>query len=247
MAEAIPVPVGWSNSSPTSAFAFFPSEPLRDADCEAFALLVSPAVDPAVFPLRLLRVRAPFDLCIRTTPPHVRPARFGRATAKSATTETEFRGLVTPIRPGAQRHPDQCAIQLALNLFFVADEHCMMPLMPPFPSPGFRRWPGSLVSGCFPLRDWPQPLNAELEWQDRARDWPLTRREEIVYLLLNFNDPRKVAQLSEVANTPALRRHVLQVDNVSAYGRSVGPVFEQAARRRPKRLLESKRIGSPAW
>ena len=46
--------------------------------------------------------------------------------------------------------------------------------------------------------------------------------------------------LHEARMTPALKRHLARIDDVTSYGRNVGPMFERAARTRPTRLLERK-------
>jgi len=102
-----------------------------------------------------------------------------------------------------------------------------------------------VVSGRFPVRSWPRPLNCVLEWQDRDRDWVLRRGDPMVYLMFDFDDPAKRPRMVEATMTAPLARHFAQVDNVSSYGRNVGPMFQEAALRRPKRLLKPKRIGCP--
>ncbi|MDT8343779.1 MAG: hypothetical protein RQ752_05050 [Thermohalobaculum sp.] len=237
MPEPIPVPVGWRNSAPQAALAFFPPEPL-DPDGT-----MSPG--DGGLARRLVRVRAPYDLRLRLSPPRVTPVQVGRVPRDSTLSEEGFRGLVTPIKPSAQRDAGTLAVQIALNLFFICDEDCTIQLMPPFLSANFRHWPGPIVCGRFPLKSWPRPINAVMEWQDRSRDWVLKRGDDMAYVLFSFDDPAKVPALVEAALTPALKRHVTQVDNVAAFGRNVGPMFAEAARRRPARLLVPKRIGSP--
>ncbi|MCL5775707.1 hypothetical protein M1105_01680 [Limibaculum sp. FT325] len=239
MPEPVAVPVGWRNSSPQASLAFFPPRPLG----EAAAGVALPGLPAEGLGRRLVRIRAPYDLRLRLSPPAVRPVQVGRVPKDSTLSEDGFRGLVTPIKPSAQRDPDTVAVQVALNLFFVCDEDCTLHLMPPFLSPNFRHWPGPIVCGRFPLKSWPRPLNAVLEWQDRSRDWVIRRGDDLAYVLFAFDDPTKVPALTEAALTPALRRHVAQVDNVSSFGRNVGPMFAEAERRRPARLLVPKRIG----
>ncbi|MEM6913468.1 MAG: hypothetical protein AAF511_05780, partial [Pseudomonadota bacterium] len=99
--------------------------------------------------------------------------------------------------------------------------------------------------GRFPLRSWPRPLNAVLEWQDQTKPWVLKRGEPMAYIWLHFDDPNKAPKVVEAKLTPALKRHFAQVDNVSSFGRNVGPMFEQAAERRPSQLLVAKETGCP--
>ena len=236
----IPVDVGWRNGSPQAALAFFPPEPLGAAEAEA----ASPVA--AALGARILQIRSPFNLRLQRSPPGVKPAGFRRAKMDGGLSDTGFKGLVTPIAPTAQRDPEIPAVQISLNTMLITEEPCTLNLTSPFFASSFRDWPGTLVSGRFPLRSWPRPLNAVLEWQDR-HDWVLHRGDPLAYLWLHFDDPRKVPRLVEAALTPALKRHMAQVNNVSNFGRNVGPMFQQADERRPSRLLTRKQTGCPSW
>lgn len=225
MAEAR---VGWRPSSPQAALAFLPPDVL----------------DPgAGMGPNVLVVRAPYDLTLTVSA--AGPARFVRVPEPGGLSETGFRGLVTPILPQAQRDPGVPAVQVALNLVLVTDAEAVLTLIPPCLDPGFRTWPGTLVSGRFALRAWPRSLNAVLEWQDRSSPWVLRRGDALCYLVLTFPDPDTRLVLVQAASTPALDRHLAQVDNVSAFARNVGPMFAEAAARRPARLLTPARTGCP--
>lgn len=245
MPEPVLVDVGWRNSSPQAALAFFPPEVLGPGEIEARMRLFpfdGPANDLAH---RIVQVRCPYDLRVRPSPPGVWPTRFHRVPEEGGLSEQGFRGLVTPIIPTAQRDRATPAVQISLNLVVLTEEECAIQLMPPFLWEGFREWPGSIVSGRFPLRSWPRPLNCVLEWQDRDRDWVLRRGDPMVYLLFEFDDPAKRPRMVEAAATAPFTRHFAQVDSVTLYGRNVGPMFTEAERRRPHRLLTPKRIGCP--
>lgn len=236
----IPVDVGWRNGSPQAALAFFPPEPLGEEAAEAAGPMAR------ALGARILQVRCPFNLRLQRSPPGVKPAGFRMVREPGSISEAGFKGLLQPIVPSAQRDPDVPAVQISLNLMLITEEDCALQLTSPFFAPTFRDWPGTLVSGRFPLRSWPRPLNAVLEWQDR-HDWVLRRGDPLAYLWLHFDDPRKVPNVYEAALTPALKRHMAQVDAVSNFGRNVGPMFEQATERRPARLLTPKRIGCPTF
>lgn len=245
MPEPVTVDVGWRNCSPQAALAFFPPRLLGAGEIAArmgLFPLDGPANDLAH---RIVEVRCPFNLRIRPSPPGVTPVQFQRVPEQGGLSQAGFRGLVSPIMKTAQRDPAVPAVQISLNLMMLTEEECAIQLMPPFLWEGFRDWPGTVVSGRFPLRSWPRPLNCVLEWQDRERDWVLRRGDPMVYIIFEFDDPAKRPHMVEAAATPALMRHVAQVDNVTSYGRNVGPMFTEAARRRPVRLLQPKRIGCP--
>lgn len=234
------VDLGWRNSSPQAALAFFPPEPLSATDAAAlFALAPGWSAGADLAP-RIFVVRSPFSVRIRLVRAPGQPARFQRVAQQGGLSDAGFRGLVTPILPHAQRQADVPACQISLNLYFVSDVPCQLQLMPPVFWPGFRAWPGPLVCGRFPLRAWPRPLNAALEWHDHDREWVLERGDPLACIMPLYDDPELVPRLFEARLTPALKRQIAMVDDVSSVARNVGPMFAEAERRRPARLLEPK-------
>lgn len=230
--------VGWRCTSPQAALAFFPPEPIGAA--RAAELGVSPDMAE-----RILQIRCPYDLTVRLVDPNGTPPGFQQVPMPGGLSQAGYKGLATPILRRAQRDQATPALQISMNLMMVTEEACALHLTPPFLEPGFRQWPGTLVCGRFPLRSWPRPLNAVLEWQDQKRPWVLRRGAPMAYIWLHFDDPNKVPKVVEAKLTPALKRHFAQVDNVSSFGRNVGPMFDQAQERRPARLLVAKETGCP--
>ena len=188
---------------------------------------------------RMVEIRAPFSLRLRKSPRMVQPVRFSRVEEPGALSEQAYAALVTPIVPDAQRDRQSPAVQLSLNLHLLTDEEASLNLMPPWHWPGFRDWPGSLVCGRFPLKSWPRPLNAVLEWTE-DRDWVIRRGDPLALIWVQFDDPAKLPRLVEARATPELKRHIARVDTVGNFGRNVGPMMEEAARRRPARLVVPK-------
>jgi len=232
--------LGWRNSSPQAALAFFAPEPLSKTDEVGLSTLFPEFAQDGALANRVFVVRSPFNMRIRLGRGQNGQAGFRLIEEPGSMSVNAFRGLVSPIVPTAQRDPDVPACQLAMNLVMISDEPCSLQLMPPFLSPDFRNWPGSLVCGRFPLRAWPRPLNAVLEWHDKQRDWVLKRGEPLAYLMAIYDDPSVSPRIVEATLTPALKRQLSRVDDVSSYGRNVGPMFAEAERSRPKKILVPK-------
>lgn len=242
----IPVDLGWRMDSDEAALAFFPPEPLDAGQAEALASL-DPLGSAEGLARRVLQIRCPYNLRVRVTPRGVKPVTFFRVDEPGSLSEGAFQGLFQFLEPSAQRRADLPVVQVSLNVVMVTEEPCALMLTPPFLAEGYRDWPGPIVSGRFPIRSWPRVLNAVMEWEDRDRDWVLRRGEPMAYLWVGFDDPRKVPRLVEAATTPALETHYRRVSGVIEYGRNVAPMFAEAERRRPPRLLVPKRTGTPAW
>jgi hypothetical protein len=232
--------LGWRNSSPQAALAFFPPEPLNQTEAAGLSTLFPEHTPGSDLASRIFVIRCPFNIRTRVGRMPNGQIGFQRIAEPGSITENAFRGLVTPIEPTAQRAKDTPTCQISMNLVMISDEPCSMQLMPPFLSPGFRDWPGSLVCGRFPLQNWPRPLNAALEWHDKKRDWILKRGDPLAYVMAIYDDPCVRPKIVEAGMTPALKRHLLRIDDVSTYGRNVGPMFIAAEQARPARLLVPK-------
>lgn len=236
--------LGWRNSSPQAALAFFAPEPLSAQDAVLFTGLTGSSGSAASLARRMFVLRSPSNLRIRMTRGTGQPPQFVQMPEAAGLSEQAFRGLVTPILPEAQRNPETPACQLALNMIFVTDEPCMLQIMPPFHWSGFRQWPGSIVCGRFPLRAWPRPLNCVLEWQEPDRDWVIRRGDPLATVLILYPGQEIDPELVEAALIPDLKRHFERIDSVSDMGRNVGPMFAEAERRRPKQLLKPKQLAT---
>lgn len=228
------VPLGWRNSSPQAALAYLPPRLLSDLSSEF------PGTGDPMLDRRLVVFRSPFNVRIRCVERPGKPPAYELVPEAGGLSPNAFKGLMTPILPVAQRGGALPACQISMNIILISDADCIVQLMPAWFWPGFRRWPGSIVSGRFPIRSWPRPLNCVLEWTNREREWVIRRGDPMACALINYTDPDAVPDLFEARMTKGLKRHLSRIDDVGSYGRNVGPMFAEAERRRPARLLERK-------
>ncbi len=233
--------LGWRNSSPQAALAYFKPKPLNQTESAALSPLFSGYTQDSDLASRVFVIRSPFNIRIRVRTALNGQVSFMRIAEPGGISDPGFRGLVTPVAATAQRDTETPACQIALNLVVISDEPCSLQLMPPFYAPGFRNWPGSLVCGRFPLQNWPRPLNAVLEWQDKSSDWILKRGDPLIYLIPIYDDPSVYPKIIEAGMTPSVQRHLKRIDDVTSFGRNVGPMFIEAERMRPAKLLIPKK------
>jgi len=234
--------LGWRNSSPQAALAFYPPVPLAETeDGRAHgSALALPGVPG--FAEHTYVIRSPWNVQVRAQKQPSGETLFGLVPGPGGLSQEGFRGLGEPFKPEAWRVAENPVFQLSLNLFFISDEPCSVQLMPPFLSPTFRKWPGTLICGRYPITSWPRPLNAALEWQQQSEDWVVKRGEPIAYVQPIYDDPDVVPVLVEAEMTPALKRHATKLDNVARYARNVSPMFERAEETRPPVLLKPKKL-----
>ncbi|MEL7152585.1 MAG: hypothetical protein AAFN51_02045 [Pseudomonadota bacterium] len=234
--------LGWRNSSPQASLAFFPPVRLSQTEDGALAgLIPSPDGKPG-FADRTYVIRSPWNLRMRPQTNQQGATVVGIANQPGHLSQEAFSGLGEAFKTDAWRKADNPIFQMSLNLFFVSDEPCSVQLMPPFLSPTYRNWPGTLVCGRFPVTHWPRPVNAALEWQQDGGDWELTRGEPIAYVQAIHDDPDVIPVLVEAEMTAALKRHTQQMDSVALFARNVSPMFERAERARPAKLLKAKQL-----
>jgi hypothetical protein len=234
--------LGWRNSSPQASLAFFPPIPLSQTEDGEMAKQMPSQSGLSDFADRTFVVRSPWNMRMRPQKNPKGETVFGLASGPGDLTQEAFRGLGEAFKPDAWRKSENPIFQLSLNLFFVSDEPCSVQLMPPFLSPKFRDWPGTLICGRFPVTNWPRPLNAALEWQQPDGDWIVKRGDPIAYVQAIYDDPDIIPKLVEAEMTPALKRHTGKIDNVALYARNVSPMFERAEATRPARLLTPKTL-----
>lgn len=231
--------LGWRNWPSQAALAFFPPQPI--AETEAAGLMPN-ATGGAGQAARTFVVRCPWNLRVKLGRNAKGQLIFQRANMRGGLSSEAFSGLGDALPPKSWRVADNPILQLSMNLLFISDEPCSIQLMPPFLSPSFRQWPGTLICGRFPITDWPRPLNAAIEWQDPKAEWVLKRGEPIAYAQAIFEDPDAVPRLVEAKMTRALKRHMTKIDKVTEFARNVGPMFENAAEARPPTLLAPKEL-----
>ena len=234
--------LGWRNSSPQASLAFFPPVPLSQTDDGALANLLPALGDHRGFADQTYVIRSPWTVRMRPQRTPKGETVFGIANQPGHLSQEAFRGLGEPFKTDAWRKAENPIFQLSLNLFFISDEPCSVQLMPPFLSPSYKNWPGTLICGRFPITNWPRPLNAALEWQQADGEWALNRGDPIAYVQAIYDDPNVVPTLVEAEMTPELKHHTRQIDNVALYARNVSPMFERAEQARPARLLEPKKL-----
>lgn len=218
------VEIGWSNTWPQAAFAFPAPRVLRDERL------------PASLRGRVVEILCPVDAVMRYDADAPQACSLVEG---SRLRQAGFEGMVTRFAEEARRRPGIDVVQMALNVFFVTEAETTLSLMPAWLAEGPRGWPGPLVCGRFPVRAWPRPLNLAIEWEETERDWVLRRGEPVAYAQFDLPADTTI-RLVEAQMTPALDRHRKAIDAVGSIGRGVQPMFMEAARRRPDRLLIAK-------
>lgn len=246
-ATPIHVDIGYCLAEPGAGFAYQPPRTVvsgRTRPLGARAVQNCPAVNalerqlvevPSPVALRLSLVNKGGELGLRFNPAgtFARPEVLNR--------------LLTVERPERWRDPKKPVLQLKLPFFFVTDEPCWAVILPPFLAPSMRRWPGTMVAGRYPVRDWPQSLSWALEWDALDGELVIRQGEPLAYAMFEFDAPNKRPRLVEAELTAELAEHRAGMDGVHHLTDRIEELWAGARARRPARLLKPLEVaaGSP--
>lgn len=229
--------VGWCLTDPDGGFAFQPPRTVfstRDRPLGTRAIQNCPAVN--AIERHLVEIPSPVGLRLVLEEEDGAPA-LG-VIEHGTFVEPEKIGDMVSLEPAERwRHPRRPIVQIALPFFFVTDTPCTINLLPPFLAPGPRRWPGTMAAARFPLTIWPQTLTWALEWDRPDEELTLRQGEPLAYALFEFNEPDARPRLVEAALTPELAEYRLGMQDVRHFTADIASVWDQAAARRPERLL----------
>lgn len=238
--EPAKVDVGWCIDEPLGAFVFPKPEPLfkkRSTALSNRAVQACPAVNELERDLYV--VTNPFDLRLRCIK---RQDCFDLHVVEDGTRIDDdlIPKFVVLMHPKLWRASSFPTIQIKIPYFFLCDEPCYMTQTPPYMSNTFRKWPGVLISGRFPINIWPRILNWAFEWTDLSQDLILRRGDPLCYFYFETGHLRTKVNMCEIENTPELREYRQGISGVPKYMSNTFSLFETALERRPRNLMVKK-------
>jgi hypothetical protein len=128
-------------------------------------------------------------------------------------------------------------VQILLPYIFLCDEKCYLTQLPPFLDEQSRHWPGTMISGRFEITNWPRILNFAFEFSDVAGALELRRGQALCYFSFEGQNPDRAISLVPAKNTEEVRQFRKGIDGMPKFTSNTFSVMEEAARRRPKRLV----------
>lgn len=229
--------VGYCLVDPEAGFAFEPPRTVlagRAAPLGARAVQNCPAVNG--LERQLIEIPSPIGLRMSLK---VQNGELGMAiNPKGTMTDPEALGKILSVEQQQHwRDPKKPILSLKLPWFFVADEPCMVSMLPPFLAPEMRRWPGTMVVGRYPMTDWPKSLIWSIEWEDFNAELILRQGEPLAYASFEFDDPNKRPKLVEAAMTEPLAEYRAGMDGVHHLTDQIEELWSNARQRRPERLM----------
>lgn len=234
-----PVTVGWCLTEQKGGIIYAPPERVRSVDLNR-RHAKSASRCPAVVNLesRHFLVRAPFDI-------HVGFARddkgkgFLRNLAGEASTirGSKLGEKLHLTNEPEWRHPGVPTLQLSLPYIFLADEPVYLSQVAPFMHHNPDPWPGTIFGGRFPIDVWPRPLMWAFEWHEPEKPLRIRRGDPLFYVLFETMPQDRGVAVVEAEVTPDLQGYMDLISGAVNYVSQTFSLFEQAAQRRPARLV----------
>lgn len=229
--------VGYCLTDPEAGFAFEPPRTVlsgRSAPLGPRAIQNCPAVNG--LERQLVEILSPIGLRMQLK---VQNGELGMAiNPKGTMADPEALGKILSVEPQQTwRDPKKPVLSLQLPFFFVADEPCMISVLPPFLGAEMRRWPGAMVVERYPVTDWPKSLKWSIEWEDFNAELILRQGEPLAYASFEFDNPNKRPKLVEAAMTDPLAEFRAGLDGVDHLTDQIEELWTNARSRRPERLM----------
>ena len=234
--------VGWVITQRKASLIWDDPQPLlrrQPKPASAKSVMLCPAAID--FDARHFVVPCPIDVRLRIKledgkPPVLENVDGLRSTIRG----TALGQMVKVIGRAEWRHPDRPILQVLTPYVFVADDPVYMNQLPPYLHFAQPAWPGTLISGRFPIHIWPRHLSWAFEWHDTSQDLVLKRGDPWFYVRFESHDPKRAVRLVEAELTPALDDYIESIGGVTNYVNRTFSLFERAARRRPQKLVHRK-------
>lgn len=168
------------------------------------------------------------------------PQLINGAGAQSTVRPKHLNQMVAVINRNEWRDPQKPILQVITPYIFFADEPVYINQIAPYLDYIDPPWPGTLISGRFPVHIWPRHLMWAFEWHDISKDIIIKRGDPWFYARFETDDPSRPVRLVEAEITDEVRGYIDSISGVTNYVNRTFSLFDRAKERRPKQLLVKK-------
>jgi hypothetical protein len=233
-----PLTVGWLVDAPFGDFLFESPSPVRQEREPALsgrAVQACPAVNE--LEKRLFVIKCPFDITIGVE-------RNGDAfdlfydEERTRIDEDIISRFITFMPQKLWRNQNKPVFQLLLPYIFLCDEECYLSQFPPFLHKQPKVWPGSMISGRFPITNWPRILNFAFEFEELSSVLSLRRGQPLCYLFFEGLDPSQGVKVIHAKHSSAVKEFRKGIDGAPKFTSNTFSLMKEAQRRRPRILVE---------
>ncbi|MBD1152821.1 hypothetical protein IDH08_05545 [Pelagibacterales bacterium SAG-MED22] len=234
--------VGWFIEDTHKAkFVFnepFPVKKNRKIPLSKRAVQACPAINH--FEKRYFQVNFPYDLRLRYEFEHEKHNLYVIPENTRIDDDLIPQNVVL-MPPKFWRDENFPTIQIMCPYVFVSDEEVFMSQLPPFLDYKHNLWPGVVTSGRFPINIWPRILSWGFEWVDKEKDLIFKRGDPWFYVFFESKNPNDQIKLIMADNTDDLKEYRKGIADTVKYTSNSFGLFEEAKKRRPKKLLKERK------
>lgn len=235
------VDIGWGIEQDNARFIFDEPEPLfksRSKPLSNRSVQACPSVNGLESEYYV--IKSPFDFevkCLKENNQY----RLFLSEANTRVDSEILQKIMSLSGPNLWREPDCPILQLNLPYFFLSDQECYMSVIAPYMSKNIVEWPGVFVGGKIPIHIWPRLLNWAFEWTDLSKSLKIKRGHPLMYVHFNTKHLVTRPNVFELEHTDALKEYQNGHKQAPKYVSNTFSLFENAAKRRPKKLLVKKK------
>lgn len=187
----------------------------------------------------LFALLAPYTL-VMTCHEKASSFEFSIDSAASTISAAALRSVLVVDSPMQWRASHRPIIQLACPYVFVSDDDVVIQQFTPTMHYSATSWPGLVIPGEFPIRNWVRPLSWAFEWYDLRRPLVITEGQPWCYVRF-FGLESSNIKLARIEQTPEITNYQKEIKDVARFTNRTFDLMSRAAARRPERLLPPTR------
>tara|TARA_B100000683_G_scaffold82664_1_gene81561 strand:- start:20376 stop:21080 length:705 start_codon:yes stop_codon:yes gene_type:complete len=151
----------------------------------------------------------------------------------------QLQGLVTLHQPDEMYDVNKPMFQFNLNYLFVADQPCLMEILPPFLKPN--KFPGEVIGGSYNIHSWVRSISWGFVFNNTDKKLSIKRGDPLCYVKFTPNNLKTNVTLQECELTEDLIKELDKKRYLTQFKKGgIINLMSRALKLRPKKLLKFK-------
>ena len=150
-----------------------------------------------------------------------------------------LQGLVTLHQPQEMHDIKKPMFQFNLNYLFIADEPCLMEILPPFMHKD--KFPGEVIGGSYNIHSWVRSISWGFVFNDIKKPLVVKRGDPLCYVKFTTPDLKSKVTLKECLLTDDIIRELDRKRFLTEFKKGgIINLMTRALKLRPKKLIKIK-------
>jgi|TARA_B100001057_G_scaffold478429_1_gene548867 hypothetical protein len=151
----------------------------------------------------------------------------------------QLQGLVTLHQPQEMHDIKKPMFQFNLNYLFIADEPCLMEILPPFMHKD--KFPGEVIGGSYNIHSWVRSISWGFVFNDIKKPLVVKRGDPLCYVKFTTPDLKSKVTLKECLLTDDIIRELDRKRFLTEFKKGgIINLMSRALKLRPKKLIKRK-------